>query len=357
MAVLVVYASLYPFTGWRWPVGSGPAALLVLPWPPWQTPLDEAFNFAGYLPLGLLVTVAAVHSGLRLRTALLLALLLPALLSYATEVTQHLLPGRHPSLKDWLMNVLGALTGALLAALLHLSGLLQRWRRLRQRWFARQSAGALALLTLWPVGLLFPAPVPWGLGQLGGHLREALQHLLADVPWADGLALVLAPSPVLQPLSPLAERLASLLGLLSPVLLAYAVTRPGLRRLVLAIGALGMGFVAMTLSTLLNFGPAHALAWLTPAAAVGAVGAALAAAAALPLPRRLVMALALMVLTALLALVHQAPTDPYFAQTLQAWEQGRWVRFHGLAQWVGWLWPFAAIAWLLMRLSARGAAS
>jgi hypothetical protein len=63
-----------------------------------------------------------------------------------------------------------------------------------------------------------------------------------------------------------------------------------------------------------------------------------------------------MALTGLLVLVHQAPTDPYYAQSLQAWEQGRWVRFHGLAQWVGWLWPFAAIGWLLTRLSARGGA-
>jgi VanZ family protein len=357
MAVLVVYASLYPFTGWRWPAGSALPALLVLPWPPWQTPLDEAFNFAGYLPLGLLLAVAAVRSGLRLRSALLLAVVLPALLSYATEVTQHFLPGRHPSLKDWLMNALGALAGALLAAALHASGALQRWQRLRQRWFLRHSAGALALLALWPLGLLFPAPVPWGLGQVGDRLREAALALLDGVTWAEGLADLLAVAPALQPVSPLAERSASMLGLLSPVLLAYAVVRPGLRRVLLAIGALALGFVAMTLSTLLNFGPAHALAWLTPAATVGAAAAALVAAAAVPLPQRLVMALALMALTALLALVHQAPTDPYFAQNLQAWEQGRWVRFHGLAQWVGWLWPFAAIVWLLMRLSGRGAAS
>lgn len=353
MATLVVYASLYPFTGWRWPVGSGIGALLALPWPPWQTPLDEAFNFAGYLPLGLLIAVAALRSGWRVGSGLVLAIVLPALLSYATEVTQHLLPGRHPSLKDWLMNSLGAATGALLAAALHAAGLLQRWQRLRQRWFLRRSAGALALLALWPLGLLFPAPVPWGLGQVGERMRELAQGLIADVPWAAGMATVLAPSPAPSPLSPLGERLASLLGLLAPVLLAYAVVRPGLRRVVLACGALALGFVAMTLSTLLNFGPAHALSWLTPAAAIGAVGAALVALAAVALPQRLVMALALMALTALLALVHQAPTDPYFAQNLQAWEHGRWVRFHGLAQWVGWLWPFAAIAWLLARLSAR----
>jgi len=38
---------------------------------------------------------------------------------------------------------------------------------------------------------------------------------------------------------------------------------------------------------------------------------------------------------------------------LQAWEQGRFVRFHGLSQWLGWLWPFAAMTWLLARLASR----
>jgi hypothetical protein len=55
----------------------------------------------------------------------------------------------------------------------------------------------------------------------------------------------------------------------------------------------------------------------------------------------------------MVALVAQAPTDPYFAQSLQAWEQGRFIRFHGAAQWVGWLWPYAAMAYLLARVSAR----
>lgn len=353
MIALVAYASLYPFSGWRWPAGSGLTSLLSLPWPPWLTPLDEGLNFLGYLPLGLLLALAALRSGWRMHAALLLALLLPALLSYVAEVLQHLLPTRHPSLKDWLMNTLGAAAGAVLASLVHASGLLQRWQRLRQRWFLPQSAGAVALLALWPFGMLFPTPVPWGLGQVGNRLRELLQGLLQDVPWTEGAAALLAPAPVLQPLSPLAERLTEMLGLLSPMLLACAVLRPGLPRLVLAAGALLLGFAAMTLSTLLNFGPAHALAWLTPAATMAALGASLAALLAALLPQRLVMALALVTLTALLVLVHQAPTDPYFAQTLQAWELGRWVNFHGLAQWVGWLWPFAAIAWLLVRISTR----
>jgi VanZ family protein len=58
-----------------------------------------------------------VRSGRGAATAFVLALLVAAGLSYATEVTQHLAARRHPSLKDWLMNTLGAAAGALLAAL------------------------------------------------------------------------------------------------------------------------------------------------------------------------------------------------------------------------------------------------
>ena len=72
-----------------------------------------------------------------------------------------------------------------------------------------------------------------------------------------------------------------------------------------------------------------------------------------PLPRRLAAGVGLVALTGLVVGVAQAPADPYFAQSLQAWEQGRFVRFHGLAQWVGWLWPYLAMGWLLSRLGAR----
>jgi hypothetical protein len=58
-------------------------------------------------------------------------------------------------------------------------------------------------------------------------------------------------------------------------------------------------------------------------------------------------------LTALVSLVSQTSEDVYFAQSLQAWEQGRFIRFHGAAQWVGWLWPYAAMAYLLGRAASR----
>jgi hypothetical protein len=59
------------------------------------------------------------------------------------------------------------------------------------------------------------------------------------------------------------------------------------------------------------------------------------------------------VLSALVALVAQAPADPYLADSLQSWQQGRFIHFYGLAQWIGWLWPYGAIVWLLVRIGAR----
>ena len=34
---------------------------------------------------------------------------------------------------------------------------------------------------------------------------------------------------------------------------------------------------------------------------------------------------------------------------MQAWENGRFIRFHGLSRWFGILWPYVALAWLLGR--------
>ncbi len=60
----------------------------------------------------------------------------------------------------------------------------------------------------------------------------------------------------------------------------------------------------------------------------------------------------LLTLAVSLTLLNLAPDSPYFAQSLEVWEQGRFIRFHGVSQWLGWLWPFAALIFG-MRLLAR----
>ena len=349
-AALVLYASLYPFEGWRWPPGRDFADMLALPWPRWRIPFDLWANLLGYVPLGLLVTLAARrrHWGLTLGVAL------PALLSYGTEVAQHFLPNRHPSLIDFSLNSAGAALGALLGLALRSLGWVAHWRAWRARWFERQSAAALLLLLLWPVALLVPAPVALGLGQIGKRLRPWLAQAVDGVPWAAPWhAALTAPAALDGRLSPVAELAITGLGLLAPCLVGFAVVAPGWRRAVLVAGALALAIGVMTLSTALNFAPEHALAWWTPATGPALVGATLLALTLAPLPSRLAAGLGLMALSALVVLVAQAPADPYFALSLQAWEQGRFIHLHGVAQWVGWLWPYAAMLWLLTRLGAR----
>ncbi|MFN5701728.1 MAG: VanZ family protein [Betaproteobacteria bacterium] len=355
MVMLVAYASLYPFEGWRWPTGVDWTSGWQLPWPRWRDRADEWLNLLGYVPVGMVVAVALLRRGLNPLLALVLGMALPALLSYSMELLQMLLPRRVPSLKDWAGNTLGAAMGALLAWALHRSGWLRGARILRDRWFSGESAGALVLLLLWPVALLAPSTLPFGLGQCWDEVESLFLWVLGQLPLsAWGLEVDVQPAALageVNPPSTPAQILAIALGALSPLALCCAAMSAGLKRLVPMLAMATLALASMTLSTALNFGPGHALSWLTP-------GAWLACALCIPLalpfvwlPRRWCAALALLILAVGVALGAQMPTGAYHALNLQAWEQGRFIRFHGLALWVAWLWPYLAMAWLMSRLA------
>jgi VanZ family protein len=267
---LTVYASLYPFADWR-DQGISPLNFLFAPWPRYWTGFDVGINLAGYAPLGFLLVLAALRSA-RIKWAVSAAVLAAALLSLCMEALQSYLPSRVPSNVDWLLNTAGAWVGGCTAWLLEKIGALQRWSRFRDRWFALDAGGALALLVLWPVALLFPASVPMGLGQVFERLELALAEALADTPFLDWL-------PVrdieLQPLVPGAELLCVALGALIPCLLAYGVIRAVWQRAVFALLMLTAGLAASGLSAALSYGPEHAWAWLDAPVRAGVVLAAL----------------------------------------------------------------------------------
>ena len=350
---LILYASLYPFSGWRWNSGLDAPQLLQPPWPRYFIPFDLVSNLLGYLPLGALMYLTLVRSGARGAVALALAPAWCSALSYSMEVAQNFNPPRVPSSLDWLLNSLGATLGVLLVAMMHRQGAVAHWEVARERWCIKQSTGSLALLLLWPAGLLFPTAVPFGLGQVAGHLRELIRSILEDTPWAEWTnewtsSAGLFESPHLSG----AEGGAAMLGLLAPCLLAFSVMHSWLKRLVATVCLVLAGLATMTLSTALNFGPQHAFAWVS-AVSMPAIAAAMATAAVLAfLPRRIATGFALVCVIALVAVVAQAPSDPYYALSLQGWEQGRFIRFHGLAKWIGWLWPYAVLSILVLRLWA-----
>ena len=350
-AALIVYASLYPFVGWRVP-GVALTHYLTLPWSRWWTGFDLVANLVGYLPLGALIFAALVRTGTRAWWSLLLAAVAGTLLSLALETLQNFLPQRVASNVDLGLNAIGTVLGAALGGWIHLRGGVERWQVARDRWFIARSAGGLALLLLWPVGLLFPLPVPLGIGQVLPHVQQTVLAVVQDTPagpWFETWAEIDTDRPLL---SAGDEFTLIALGLLAPCMLAFSVARPGWRRLVLVLGAAVFGCLATTLSTALNFGPVHAWAWSTPQALAAFVFAIVLASLLSVTPPRAAAGLGLMALTALVVFVSQAPADPFFAASLQKWEQGRFIRFHGAARWVGWLWPYVATAYLLSRLGA-----
>ena len=345
---LVVYASLYPFGEWR-DQGISPLHFLNEPLPKYWTGFDVGVNLLGYAPLGFLLALSALRSR-RVPWAVSVAVLGAGLLSLTMESLQTYLPSRVSSNVDLALNILGAWLGACCAWALEHFGLIRRWSDVRARWFSSDARGALVLLLLWPPALLFPAAVPMGLGQVFERLESALADALMGTPFLEWLPVR---EMELQPLVPIAELLCVALGVLIPCLLGACVIRSRWRRLAFSTAVFLTGLAASALSAALSYGPEHAWAWLDVPVQAGVGFAAVLALLLLAVPRRASAVLALLALTVHLGLLNQAPADPYFAQTLQIWEQGRFIHFYGLVQWLGWLWPYATLLYLVLRLSGR----
>jgi len=348
-AGLIVYASLHPFSPWQWPVqppGQDWRDLLWLPMSRY-TRFDFWSNYLAYQPLGLLLGLAWLRGGgVPPWRAGLQATLVGTGLSLAMEWTQYLLPLRVPSRMDWALNSAGALTGAVLALVLQRLGLLTHWQRLRDGIFVPHGTLGLMLLLSWPIGLLFPTLVPLSPGQGLVRLATLLDGWLADTPFAGWVPL---PAPG-STLAPGIEALVTALGLLAPCLVSFVMLRRIRHRLVTLAGACGLGISTTALSTVLNFGPDHAMSWLAPPVIPGVLMGMILGFALAFMHRRVVATIGLVLLTSLIALVNQTSADPYFTLSLKAWEQGRFIRFHGLAQWIGWVWPLAALIFLMIQV-------
>lgn len=346
-AALIFYASLYPFEGWRLQ-GVAPWSFLWAPWPQYWTGFDLLSNLLGYGPLGFLLALGMMRSGWG-AWSWPSAVLWSFLLSLLIETVQNFLVMRVPSNVDLGLNTAGAVLGASAAWMLQRLGALSRWSQFRAAWFTPQAHGSLVLLALWPFAMLYPASVPFGLGQVAERLEATLVRLLTGTPFLSWVPLRAGEA---LPLSPLTEAFCIALGLLAPLFLGYADLRSTGRRAVFLLLLLCCAMAVSGLSSALTYGPVHAWAWITPQAGVGVGLALLVGLLSLLLPPRMCHVGLLLSLAVSLSLLNRAPASPYFAQSLQVWEQGRFIRFHGLSQWLGWIWPFATL-WLGVRALAR----
>lgn len=335
--LLVIYASLHPFSGWR-DKGVGAFAYLTGGLPRYITGFDLTTNFAAYLPLGFLAMLA-LHPRLRGALALAAAGLAGCLLSLALEALQSYLPSRIPSNLDLATNGLGAFAGAGLALRFGV-GLLGSGRiyARRHRWFisgARYDFG-LVLLALWLFTQLNPVTLLFGNGDLRGLLEPAPAALHPALVFIQAEAVVAACNLVA-------------VGLFLSCLTQDA--RP-LRRLSLALLAAALALRTVAVGVLLK--AQDVFAWLTPGALLGLVGGALVLMLALALPRAARRALAGLLLMAATVLVNQAPENPYFANALQQWPQGYYLNFNGVTHLVSLAWPFVALFYLMLLAPRAG---
>ena len=338
--LVIVYASLYPFEDWR-NQDIAPWFFVTAPWPKYNTWFDIISNLLGYAPLGFWLCLAGMRSQYGRWHSWLMACVCGCLLSFCMESLQSFLPVRVPSNLDWLLNTLGSVLGALAAVLLERRGWLYRWTQFRRNWLSHDAGGSLVLLALWPIALLYPVTVPLGLGHVADRLRRLLIEWSPELEGRYAVALDV----ISQPLTPPLEMLCVALGLIVPGLLAVSLCRKLGQRFVAVMVTLVLALVGNALSASLTYGPEHAWYWLTPQSTCGmAVGLCGLMLMLRWSQQRLVLCLFL-ALCSLLVLLNLSPVSTYYEQTMQTWEQGRFIRFHGLTPWLNWLWPWALLVW------------
>ena len=352
-AVLIVYASLYPFDGWV-ALGIGPFDYLFAPMQRYVTAFDVVTNVLGYLPFGALA-VLALHPRWRGVGAALIAAALGALLSASMEALQTYLPTRIASNLDLAANALGALLGAALVAPAT-GALLERGvlRRLRFAWFEADGATPLLLAALWPFAILFPSPFLFGIGDWPATLWER-----ADVSMQDAL---LAWLPAAWQVTDWPQRVdgwlsdsawEAVLGglMLFPALaVASLAMRPRAPRVRLLIAFVVATLALKSAATYMQSATGLLVVWATPGARLGIELGFAAALVALYVPGAWRAALAAAALCAGVALVNLLPVNPFFDYTLSGWRQGRYVHFNSIARWLAWIWPYAALIWLGQRV-------
>lgn len=339
--LVIVYASLYPFQDWR-NQGIPPWSFISAPWPPYQTVFDISSNLLGYVPLGFWLSLAMLRSAKPRWAAVWLGVLGACLLSFGMESLQSYLPQRVPSQVDWLFNSLGGLGGAVAAAWLERRGWLYRWVQFRQRWLVPHASASLVLMALWPLAVLFPTPLFLGLGNV---MEKLLSWLQAFGPQGSWPAQLLQKFYLPAPLPSLVEMLCVAASVFVAALLGMAAVREAWQRLCWASLVVVLALISNALSASVTYGPERTWFWFTPVIAAGLALGFLLALLAVKWRALVLMRWMVWTQTGLLVVLNLVPTSTYFAQTLQTWEQGKFIRFHGLTEWLSWAWPFALLAW------------
>lgn len=339
LAGFILFASLYPFRGWK------DLSLLVpgildffsAGLPRYWTGFDVIANVVIYLPLGLLLQWL-LRVALPRGRAAVFSLLCCSGLSLLIEWLQILLPGRVPSMLDWMLNTLGALLGVLVGALTDRERL-EDWLRDLPLLSPTPAEGLRplnVLLLLWLLAQLTPRSLAFSVGDMPGGL-----------PWLDAsMGLVYAP---------LLEALGTALSVLVIGLMIQAL--PGVQGNVIApaLSVFVLAILAKSAVAAVLLGPSLALGWFS-AATQGGLLIGLSALSVLSMITRsgsrrqwalLVVGLLLMLLA-----FNLVPESEYHRTFMQAWNPRHLRAVEAFLAVLGLLWPWLALVYCTHRLLA-----
>lgn len=319
-ALMLVYASLQPFSGW---MTSDSPFFLFAPAGRY-TSFDFLVNLAAYLPFGLFATLVFVG---RIRS-FVLSVGLAALLSFSLEAAQTLLPSRAASWVDLLANTLGAVCGALCAtALRQHPQWMEHLRQARISLFRvdRATDAGLALLVIWLMLQINPA-IP---------LFGATFLLVEETPVDAAGALIEA-----------AQSACNVLGV-GLFLASLLRRRAHLGGAVLLL--VGAGLLLKSAAALLLLRPTVWDYWLRPGVAMGvAIGTALLLALVWSRRRTQTLLGAIALLSGLI--VPLIAPELMFGQaplSLFSWHYGHLLNFNGLTRSGLLVWPLVAASLLI----------
>ena len=322
-ALLIAYASLYPFVQLRLP--SMEAALGYFSRPRYVTAFDVALNVLAYAPLGTLACLYFRQADATAR-AILKATACCAALSFAMEFLQLFVAGRVASMYDTLANAAGALWGALVFANPFYSLVTRPLGERREQLIVTGVWGdaGLALVMLWMIAQLNPALPFFGAGNIVGNGADSGD--LVALQWAAVAASIWG------------------FGLFVSSLLRgeHGALRT---TLVLLSVALWLKFVAATFM----LQPYFAEEWLSVGRVLGLVAgvAMLVPTRRLSRAWRIYLALMLVLAGALFSKIvgSYSPLDDFLR--LFRWPYGQLASFATLTRFIHEAWPFMALVFLI----------
>jgi len=342
--LLILYASLSPFSGWRDP-GGDMLGFVIEARPRYISQFDLVVNVLAYVPFGLLAALAVLPI-CRPALAALVGAVAGTVLSFAMEFAQGYLPGRVSNNFDLLANACGSLAGALICAragsLLFVTERLVSWHT---RWFlpGRAMDFGLALIALWFFSQLDPSLPLLGVVFFSSGVQAQLAGLATN-----------AASRLLGPLS-------VMLNLVAVGLILMLIMRS--RRSALAAVALLVWIAALIklIASMLLLRAEAAFLWVSQEIALAIAVGAFAVVAASALGRRLLQAACAIVLIGTIGLSLFKPSEAasFLSLRLFRWTYMQLLNYTGLSAAVAEAWPYAALVlvFILWRQDRKRAGS